>query len=430
MIRSLSFPVIFCAASLFTVVTGAAAQTADRVSGVSVQTLVAEISANNPELKFYEAEIGAAKARGRSATAWANPELGVELGRKRVRDVSGTLAGEGAAWSVSLTQTFDWPGRLALRKAIANRDVTLAELGLARFEHALASRTRLLAYGLYAANTKAAAVAEVAARFAALKETFLAREPAGITPLLETRVIESSELVLQHRASEAELAVQSALLELNQLRGAPAAAPLKVNVVKLKLSDAPSSEALLAAATENNFSFKLRRAELEQQGFAVRLARNERYPSISVSPFVSQEKAGDKETVVGIGLSIPLPVGGATGAGAATAAARERQAEAAVRMAARELEREVLVAAETLRIKLAEIRRWSPEATEKFREAAELADRHYRLGAVPVSTYVEMQNRYLEALETLLDTEREALEAALKLQELTGLDLNAVENAP
>ena len=31
--------------------------------------------------------------------------------------VPGTLAGEGTAWSVSLSQTFEWPGRLALRKA-------------------------------------------------------------------------------------------------------------------------------------------------------------------------------------------------------------------------------------------------------------------------------------------------------------------------
>ena len=58
---------------------------------------------------------------------------------------------------------------------------------------------------------------------------------------------------------------------------------------------------------------------------------------------------------------------------------------------------------------------------EHFREAAELADRHYRVGAVPVSTYVELQKQYLEAVESLLDTRKEALDAALQIEWLTGL---------
>ena len=116
----------------------------------------------------------------------------------------------------------------ALRKAIANRDVALAELGLARFEHALAARARSLAHGLHAAHAKSEAAREVAERFSALKETFLAREPAGISPLLETRVIEAAELALQRRATECALAVQEALVELNQLRGASPDAPLRL----------------------------------------------------------------------------------------------------------------------------------------------------------------------------------------------------------
>ena len=62
-----------------------------------------------------------------------------------------------------------------------------------------------------------------------------------------------------------------------------------------------------------------------------------------------------------------------------------------------------------------------------MRAAADLADRHYRLGAVPISTYVELQKQYLEAVEALLDTKREALEAGQQIQLLTGLDFNAVQ---
>lgn len=404
--------------------------TASRASeAVSISALVAEISANNPELQFYQDEIAAAKAGARVSGRLADPELSFDVGHHRVKDPGGNLSGEGTAWSVSVTQTFDWPGRLSLRKAIANRDVELANLGLARFEHALASRAHTLAFGLHTANTKAAAIREVADRFAALKETYLARDPAGVTPLLESRVIEAGELAIQRRATEADLALQAALLELNQLRGTAIDAPLRVSAPALTFNAVPDNAALLAAARENNFDYKMRRVELEQQGFAVSLARNERRPGFSISPFVSSDDTEGRETTVGIGVSVPLPISGRAGSAIAVAEARRRQAETLLLVAQRELDREVLTAAQAFSTKLAESRRWSPEAAQTFRDAAELADRHYRLGAVPIATYVEMQSAYLDAIEALLDTQREAMEAGLRVQQLTGLDLAPVQIA-
>jgi cobalt-zinc-cadmium efflux system outer membrane protein len=399
-------------------------------SPTQISALVAEITHSNPELKFYEAEIAAAKAGTRSAGSLSDPEVALDLGRKRVTDPTGALAGSGIAWSISVTQTFEWPGRLGLRKAIANRNVELAELGLARFQNALTTRARTLAYGLYVASQEAAALREVADRFAALKATFLARDPAGVTPLLETRVIEASELSLQRRASEAELALQAALIELNQLRGAAPDALLRVAAPTLKFNAPPATSVLLAAARENNFEFKIRQLELEQQGFQMQLARNERYPAVSVSPYYSQEKAGDRESIVGVGLSLPLPLTSRTRSAVDLAASRQRQAEAAALMAQRDLERDVVTAAYTFATKLGESGRWAPDSVTRFREAAELADRHYRLGAVPIGTYVELQNSYLDAVAALLSTQREALEAGLRLQELTGLNLSPEEVGP
>ena len=112
------------------------------------------------------------------------------------------------------------------------------------------------------------------------------------------------------------------------------------------------------------------------------------------------------------------------------AASRQRQSETAVLLAQRELERDVLIAAHGFATKLAETRRWAPESVEKFREAAELADRHYRLGAVPIATYVELQKSYLDAVEALLATQQEAIDHGLRLQQLTGLPLNLVDFTP
>ena len=63
--------------------------------------------------------------------------------------------------------------------------------------------------------------------------------------------------------------------------------------------------------------------------------------------------------------------------------------------------------------------KWRPESVAEFRSAAALADRHYRPGAVPLASYVELQKPYLEAVQALLDTRREALEAGQQFQVLT-----------
>ena len=384
--------------------------------------LVAEALERNPELKFYEAEILAAKAGRKTAGTLGNPEVSGGVGQKRVS--GGGVSSEGLAWSVSVLQPFEWPGRLGLRKAIANRDLELAELGQARFKSALAGRVRTLAYGLFAAQEKSAAAGEVAGRFKALREVLVQRDPAGLTPLLETRVIEATELNAQRKASDALLAAQSALLELNQLRGVAPDVQLVLSQAQLGFRPPEQSAALVALARTNNFELRMRAVELAQQGFQVNLAKHERFPALSVGPTYSEEKvAGSREQVIGVGFSLPLPLWNHNRGNIDAAKARQMQAEVLLNVAERDVQRQVLAAALAYETKLREMAKWRPDSVQHFKEAAELADRHYRLGAVPISTYVELQKQYLEAVESLLDTKREALEAAAQLELLTGLPL-------
>ena len=397
---------------------------ASSAAPLSLDAFVADVLKQNPELEFYRAEIAAAKGERRTAVTLPNPELSADLGRKQVR--SGGLSDEGLAWSVSVRQTFEWPGRLSLRKAIANQQVQLAELGLSQFQSALSARARTLGFQLIAAREKTSAVREVATRFQQLREVLVQRDPAGLTPLLETRIIEATELILHRRASEAALATQAAALELNQLRGADWENPVAIDPVQFAFAKPPERPVLIAAARTNNFEMRMRQMELEQQGFRVSLANKESYPSVTVGPYFSQEKAGDRERQLGLSISLPLPLWNRNQGNAQSAAARQQQAEASLVMTQREMERRVIETALTYESKLAEMDKWRSDSVDEFRTAAELADRHYRLGAVPVSTYVELQKEYLDAVEALLETKKEALDAAVKLEWLAGLPASLV----
>ena len=128
-------------------------------------------------------------------------------------------------------------------------------------------------------------------------------------------------------------------------------------------------------------------------------------------------------------MSVPLPLWNQSKGKVVTEEARQQQAATSLVVAQRNIERQVVERALAYQTRLAEMAKWRPDSTQQFKDAAALADRHYRLGAVPIATYVELQKQYLEAVEALLNTKREALEGGQELQRLTGLDFNAVRVA-
>jgi cobalt-zinc-cadmium efflux system outer membrane protein len=387
------------------------------------EDFVAEVLQRNPEVKFYEAEIAAAKGERKAAGTLANPELNGDVGHKRARDAAGTLAGEGIAWSVGLSQTFEWPGRLGLRKAIANRQISMAELGLEKFKASLAARARTVAFASHAAREKETAANEVARRVQALREVVVQRDPAGVTPLLEMRILEANALTAERKAVEAALEAQSANLELNLLRGERADAKVQIHASQQKFTPLPAFEELLTAARTNSYELRTRQIELEQQGFRVSLAKNDRWPAVTVGPFYSEERAGEKERIAGLGVSLPLPLWNRNSGNIQVANAREQQAEASLRAAHREAERELMEKVSGYSARFTALSRWRPDTIAQLREAAELGDRHYRLGAVPIATYVELQEKYLEAVEAYFDLQKEGYAAAQQVQVLTGLRL-------
>jgi cobalt-zinc-cadmium efflux system outer membrane protein len=388
---------------------------------VEIEALVSQALSENPELKFYESEITAAKGEKRTVGAWQNPEISGEIGAKRT--IGDGLDASGVVWAASVQQTFEWPGRVSLRKAIANRQVKLAERGLEQFRSSLAASVRQKAYALLAAQQKQKAAAEVAGRGEELVSTLVQREPSGVTPQLESRAIEASVIKLKRAEANAAKEAQSALLQLNQLRGRMLSERVIIAQSATDLPPLPSTSDLLKRSSTGNFELLQRQTELEQQGFKVRLAKNDVFPSITAGPVVEQEYAGDQETRAALGVSLPLPLWNQNKGNIDAAKARELQAQASLIVSQREVERQIREAATTYELHRKEMERWNPKIADELREAAELADRHYRLGAVPLATYLEVQSSYLEALEAIYSTQADALEASAELERLTGSKL-------
>ena len=393
----------------------------------SLDRLVAEAWARNPEANVYRAEITAAKGERRRAGEWQNPEASTETGAKIVRDYHGNTLGDGVTWTLSAAQTFEYPGRVSLRKAIANHQIALAEVGLEGFRAALAARVRAAAFRAALGKAKAGAAEEIAKRFDDLATVLQQRPAAGVAQQADVRIVEASAITLKRRPLEGQREMQSAIYELNQLRGARADSPLAVPDVDLTLRPLPSVATLLFTARERNYDVHTRVLELEQQGYKVRLALNERWPAVRVGPFAHNERADTNEYLFGITASLPLPLWNMNLGKIESEKAHAAKAEAALATLIREVERKVADAEFIYRSRREEADDLQKAVLPQMREAAEVADRNYRDGGVPLSTYTELQKQYLDTIDAFTAAQAGAIEARQQLEQLTATRLDKEE---
>jgi cobalt-zinc-cadmium efflux system outer membrane protein len=392
----------------------------------SIASLVEEAYLKNPELHFYEQEIAVAQGDRRTAGTWPNPDLSGQFGAKVYNSLGGRYEGTGPVWTVSLAETFEFPGRVTLRKAIADKQVALARIGLEQFRLSLRNRIETLCYRLLSAQDRAAAAAEVTRRFRDLIAVLVLREPADPTPLIEMRILEGSAATLNRRATQARIELQNAEFELNFLRGVPMNQQVEVAGQNINLPTLPDFGQLIAHSDGCNFDLQTRRAELEQQGLRVRLAHNEQWPSVKVGPYTAGENVIDSKRELGLTLSMSLPLWNQAQGSEQAAKARLNQASASLDKAVREVERKIINAADSYNKELKTLGENPPQLLTQLRDAAKLADDNYRLGALPISTYTEIQSQYLDGTDSVLSARLSALQYLADLEYLTGNQLHDI----
>lgn len=399
---------------------------ADTPGAVSIDRLVDDIVANNAERQFYERELAAARVGRAAAGRLADPELVVEFGEKTTSGATssagggGRTLGPGLAYQVAFAQPLEFNGRIALRRAIADRQIDLAMLGYQQYTATLAARARTLAYALFTASAKADAASAVAARLESVAAVTVQRDIAGPSPLIGSRILEAGALTARRQAETAVADYNAALYELNQLRGTPFASRIRLITPPLALPQLPPQAVLVERAQTRNFEIRSLQAELDQQGLKTSLARRSRVGSINVGPYYRQETAGTTDRFAGIHVTVPLPLWNRQAADVAVEQARTAQAESALFAQVRTVERNLFDQAAIYRARTASLARLPADSAARFREMADLAERSYRLGAVTATMYLDAQRQFLEASAAILDTRREALAAGLQIDVLTG----------
>lgn len=392
---------------------------------VTSSELVNEALIKNPEIRYYEAEIAAAKGGRQSAGQLANPTLDTEFGGMSLAQQK-----EGLVWRAAILQVFDFPGRMSLRKAIADRDITLAELGLQQFKSQLANEVRARAGDVILLKRREDAARSVRVRLESLVEVLVQRDTGSVSALLERRILEASLLTADRTLTDAAKLVREATAALAVLCGRGPDEPVRLSGVYTSFPTVPHLESLKQQAARTNFDLQQKRLQVAKQGLKIDLTKSDRWGDITFGPYMAGQHAGGTQIEAGFVVSIPLPLWNKNKGNIDAESARTQQAEALLQATLRDLERDLAVARAAYLAELDALSRWRPESEKQFADAAAEADRHYRLGAVPAATYVEMQRGYLDAMDSLIESRRNAWKHRMEIERLTGTPLTGESVTP
>jgi outer membrane protein, heavy metal efflux system len=111
------------------------------------------------------------------------------------------------------------------------------------------------------------------------------------------------------------------------------------------------------------------------------------------------------------------------------AQARLNQAEVSITAAMRDLDRQIMTAADSYNQEFKELNEDTPQLLEQLRDAAKVADDNYRLGALPISTYTEIQLQYVDATDAVLSSRTDALQNLSNLEYLSGQALHDISSS-
>ena len=386
----------------------------------SIDELVATGLAQNAELQSYEAAVAEVKGQRRQANYFKNPNLAFGIGVREVRDNQNVIQGTGTTLNAALLQTFQFPGKGTLKKAIDNKNIGIAELGLAQFRLTLASQIKALGYEYLAASTEADAAESVFKQSNEMLTQIGTQSSFGGRKLIENRLIQASLVELGSQIRQSSQKKEEIRTRLNALLGRPQMLPLKISTPLLPPKTVLNDSKLIIDAQNDNPLLRIRKGELERSVRELSATRLDIAPDFAIGPYLSVDNAGSLERNLGGAITANIPVWDWNIGNIESAKARKSAAEALRVKAERDVESQMLALIRTYSLIQRQITQISPDALPNIQSTSTQAKVEYLNATIGAQLYLDAQTFFLNTLQKSNQATVDAWRTLLDLNILTG----------
>jgi cobalt-zinc-cadmium efflux system outer membrane protein len=401
-------------------------QETNAVPGTNMLTLDTAVRLaleDNPDIRVLAADIASARGEVTTAKTWQNPEVSLAPGFKTIRDPSTTeFHGD-----FGLEQTFEWPGKRALRRVVAEKNVAVRQLALAGLRSQLVIQVRRAYFTLLATREVVALREQRLALARSFVDAAKKKFEGGFAPEFEATKAEVEVVGAQKSLCEVQSQQVAARVTLNALMGRKPAEPLTVidaldGTIKL-----PDQSALLEQALARNPAVKVQEAEAERTGLSLQAIRKSRLPDFKVGPSVEYTR---DEQIVGFGLSLPLPFWDKKIGEIATATAEQEKALAELDRLRREILRDATTASQNLAAAQESLAFYTPALRDKLKATLDAAAQGYSEGRTPLLLYLELQRTYFDTQTDYFAMLQKLFEAQAELESAIGFPLDQLFQLP
>jgi cobalt-zinc-cadmium efflux system outer membrane protein len=371
------------------------AQATPAADGLTMERAVEIVLTLHPDVLSAQAEIKAASARKRRAEARPDPWLG--LATAGLPFDFKAREGRESEVEFGLEQTFEFPGKRALRVDIGRFGEDIASQELAKIRMLVSARVRKAYFRVVLSDRTLESISRGAGLLDRAIEAVQIQYAAGRAAYADVLRARVDLARLRNRALEERREYGAAAAELNLLLGRPAGEPLQLSTGLESPPLIRSPGEIKAAALAERPSLKIAALLAEQAGAAERLSGLNRRPDITAGLFVPSKRI----SAWGFSLGLTLPLSGKRFEGERAEAAAIREARlVAVDGHRRRLAAMVDSALESVRLAGEQVRIFELALLAEIEEELKVSLDLYKFGKI--ETYV------------LLDLHRAASEARLE----------------
>lgn len=401
-------------------------QETNAVPGINTLTLDTAVRLaleDNPDIRVLAADIASARGEVTTAKTWQNPEVSLAPGFKTIRDPSTTeFHGD-----FGLEQTFEWPGKRALRRVVAEKNVAVRQLALAGLRSQLVIQVRRAYFTLLATREVVALREQRLALARSFVDAAKKKFEGGFAPEFEATKAEVEVVGAQKSLCEVQSQQAAARVTLNALMGRKPTEPLTVANALDGTIKLPDQSALLEQALARNPAVKVQEAEAERTGLSLQAIRKSRLPDFKVGPSVEYTR---DEQIVGFGLSLPLPFWDKKKGEIATATAEQEKALAELDRLRREILRDATTASQKLAAAQESLAFYTPALRAKLKATLDAAAQGYSEGRTPLLLYLELQRTYFDTQTDYFAMLQKLFEAQAELESAIGFPLDQLFQLP